>query len=370
MNEKKHIIVVDDEELNLFLLEGILADEYLVTTVDSGASCLDKMNDIKPDIVLLDVEMPDMDGLETCKRIQEISECPVIFVSAKGSLQERLAGYAAGGYDYIVKPINGHELTAKLKLILSQESEKQSLKDNIESSYNTVMTALTSSSELGCILSFADKIHEAYNYKEVANLVLITMKQFGVETTLHIRGEIEKEYYSSNGICPPMEVEIMELLRHKGRIYDFSQRTQVNEKRISILVKNMPEDKEKYGRLKDHLPFILRIADGYIKNLDVSFKMLEQEKQLRKTVTQVNSQLVEVEKNLQQSNNMCFQAMNNLVDDFELRLEYLALSEEQENKLKEMVNSHTEKAVQTLENTDEINKTFSSILVKLRNLLE
>jgi len=369
MAEKKRILVVDDEEINLLLIEGILSDDYEIFPLNSGEACLEKYLDIGPDIVLLDVEMPGMDGLDTCKKIQDLAECPVIFVSAKGSLEERLAGYAVGGYDYIVKPLDGHELQVKLQLLLAQLAEKQSLKDNIQSSFSTAMTAMTSTSELGYVIAFADKIHGAEDYQQVANTLLSTMEEFDVDSCVNIRGEVKQKFYTNNGTCSPMEKEIMELLRDKGRLYDFGRRTQVNETRLSLLVKTMPEDTDKYGRLKDHLPFILRIADGYIERLDKAYRIEFKEKKLRSTIGNVSDKLSDVERDLQVNYDICYATMGNMIEDLDKRLQFLALSEEQEEQLKEMFTLHTEQVINALDNSSAVNKTFSTILVKLRQLL-
>jgi len=369
MADKRRILVVDDEEINLLLIEGILSDEYDVFPLGSGEACLEKYLEIDPDIVLLDVEMPGIDGLETCKNLQKLGDCPVVFVSAKGSLEERLSGYAAGGYDYIVKPLDGHELQAKLQLILTQLSEKQSLKDNIQSTFSTAMIAMTSSSELGYVIAFANNIHGAKDYQQVADTLLSTMEEFDVDACVNIRGVDKQLFYTSNGTCSPIEKEIIELLQDKGRIYDFGRRTQVNENRLSLLVKTMPEDVDKYGRLKDHLPFILRIADGYIESLDEAHRIKLREQELRSTVGDVSDKLGDVERDLQSSYDSCYAAISNMVDDLDKRMQFLALSEEQEEQLKEMFSLHTEQITVALDSGSKVNKTFSTILVKLRQLL-
>jgi len=369
MTKKRRILVVDDEEINLLLIEGILSDDYEVFLLNNGNACLEQYLEIAPDIVLLDVEMPDMDGLETCKQLQLLKECPVVFVSAKGSLDERLAGYAAGGYDYIVKPLDGHELQVKLQLILTQLAEKQSLKDNIQNTFSTAMTAMTSSSELGYVVAFADKIHGAEDYQQVAHTLLLTMEEFNVDACVNIRGKFNQTFYANSGECSPIEKEIIELLQDKGRIYDFGRRTQVNENRLSLLVKTMPEDVDKYGRLKDHLPFILRIADGYIESLDKAHQIKLREEILRSTVGDVSDKLSDVELGLQLSYDTCYSTMEDMIGDLDKRLQFLALSEEQEEQLKEMFSLHTERIIIALDNTSEVNKTFSTILIKLRQLL-
>ncbi|MCU7948216.1 MAG: response regulator, partial [Candidatus Thiodiazotropha sp. (ex Cardiolucina cf. quadrata)] len=102
-----HILVVDDQPANLTSLEQILRFNFQVTLAANGQACLEQVKHDPPDLILLDVDMPLMDGLTVCRMIKAdptTSMIPVIFVSALSRLSERLAGYHAGADDYITKP--------------------------------------------------------------------------------------------------------------------------------------------------------------------------------------------------------------------------------------------------------------------------
>ena len=118
-SEKRTILVVDDCEVNREILLELLADEYHVVAVPSGEEALRVLPETAPDIVLLDIMMPGLDGYETCRQIKSGPMGPftqVILVSGKSQTQERLQGYAAGADDYIVKPFDHDELCAKLRI--------------------------------------------------------------------------------------------------------------------------------------------------------------------------------------------------------------------------------------------------------------
>jgi len=118
-SEKRTILVVDDCEVNREILVELLSNEYHVVTVPSGEEALKHLAEVAPDVVLLDIMMPGMDGYETCRQIKSGPMGPftqVILVSGKSSTQERLQGYAAGADDYIVKPFDHDELCAKLRI--------------------------------------------------------------------------------------------------------------------------------------------------------------------------------------------------------------------------------------------------------------
>ena len=116
-NEK--ILVVDDDTNICELLRLYLTKEgYQVTTANDGEESLDKFNQVKPDMVLLDVMMPKMDGLEVCRRIRKLGNTPVMMLTAKGETFDKVLGLELGADDYIVKPFAPAELLARVEGLL------------------------------------------------------------------------------------------------------------------------------------------------------------------------------------------------------------------------------------------------------------
>ena len=116
-NEK--ILVVDDDVNICELLRLYLTKEgYQVTIANDGEEGLDKFNQVKPDMVLLDVMMPRMDGLEVCRRIRKLGNTPVMMLTAKGETFDKVLGLELGADDYMTKPFNILEVKARIKTIL------------------------------------------------------------------------------------------------------------------------------------------------------------------------------------------------------------------------------------------------------------
>ncbi|MBT4290342.1 MAG: response regulator transcription factor [Deltaproteobacteria bacterium] len=127
MPEKSRILAVDDDPMNLFLLTEFLKDAYDIKTVTSGEEALDMVYQYKPDLILLDIMMPGIDGYEVCRLIRQdnsLTSVKIIFVSAKELLKERLHGYEVGAEDFIVKPFKQEELLAKLKVYLKFKKQE------------------------------------------------------------------------------------------------------------------------------------------------------------------------------------------------------------------------------------------------------
>lgn len=116
-NEK--ILVVDDDTNICELLRLYLTKEgYQVSIANDGEAGLAQFSQVKPDMVLLDVMMPRMDGLEVCRRIRKLGNTPVIMLTAKGETFDKVLGLELGADDYIVKPFDAKEVVARIKAVL------------------------------------------------------------------------------------------------------------------------------------------------------------------------------------------------------------------------------------------------------------
>jgi len=118
VTQRPKILIVDDSAANIQVLHLILQDEYDVSFAGSGRRALALAESAPPDLILLDVMMPDMDGYETCLRLKSdpaLKDIPVIFVSALSEDEDESRGFAAGGVDYISKPLRVHTIKARIR---------------------------------------------------------------------------------------------------------------------------------------------------------------------------------------------------------------------------------------------------------------
>jgi DNA-binding response OmpR family regulator len=128
------LAIEDDAEIGGILQVRLGSEGYEVELADSGRSGLRQFFESRPDLVLLDVGLPEIDGFEILNRIREMSDTPVIFMSARGGEEDRVRGLSGGGDDYIVKPFGGRELVARIEAVLrrSASSKKASPEDIYE----------------------------------------------------------------------------------------------------------------------------------------------------------------------------------------------------------------------------------------------
>lgn len=127
MTDSKTILVVDDEPRYVSLVEiNLTTDGYQVRTASDGQQAVDSVAEDQPDLLLLDIMMPVMDGFTACERIREFSSVPIIILTAKGEERDRVRGLDAGADDYIVKPFSAQELLARVRAVL-RRAEREAL---------------------------------------------------------------------------------------------------------------------------------------------------------------------------------------------------------------------------------------------------
>ena len=120
--EQTRILVVDDDEQNVELLEAYLADAgYQVLKALDGTSALQRVADDRPDLILLDIMMPDISGYEVCRRVREnpeVAGTPILMVTALGAMADIEKGIDVGTDDFLTKPINRLELLARVRSLV------------------------------------------------------------------------------------------------------------------------------------------------------------------------------------------------------------------------------------------------------------
>ncbi len=120
----KILIIDDDTELLKMLRKYFEMKKYEITTAENGIEGLNKIK-LQPDIILLDVNMPKIDGIEICRKIRDKVSCPIIFLTARVEEQDIVNGFSSGGDDYILKPFNLKELDARIAAHLKREERRK-----------------------------------------------------------------------------------------------------------------------------------------------------------------------------------------------------------------------------------------------------
>ena len=128
MSEKTKILIVEDEVKIARFIQLELEHEMFLTEVESnGRTALDKIVQGDADLVLLDIMLPELDGIEICRRVREISDIPIIMLSARDEIQDKVSGLDIGADDYITKPFAIAELLARIRAALRSHAKRSAI---------------------------------------------------------------------------------------------------------------------------------------------------------------------------------------------------------------------------------------------------
>jgi len=133
-NKRPKILIVDDRPENLEILQRFLENDYQLFATQKGTIALQIAKKQNPDLILLDILMPEIDGYEVCRRLKAddtTKDIPVIFITSKSEIEDELQGFEVGGIDYLTKPVSPRIVTARVKAHLALKREKQLLKENM-----------------------------------------------------------------------------------------------------------------------------------------------------------------------------------------------------------------------------------------------
>ncbi len=373
MNSKPYLLAVDDEQMNLNIIEDLLEADFDIHTVNNGRECLEHLNKTIPDIILLDVMMPELNGLDACKQIRANSnfkDIPVIFVSALASANERMNGYEVGGDDYLTKPFNEDELITKINLLLKNKTEKQNEIKEKDFATKTAMTSMVNASESGHLIYFMQSILAINEIKALHELISNVLAKYGLEGCVMLNHQEEPDYFFSDGRVRPIEQDILrEAATQSQKIIEFSGRAIFNEKHVGLLIRNMPDDEEKAGRYKDHLAVLIDSLEAKLLQFIADQHERQNYQILKKTVESVSKELEIVNQSIQKQRAINSNILGSLVQNVENSFLKLGLDGSQEDELLGLITHAEVESDNVYVNGEQSAKTFDRIIVELNQLL-
>jgi len=368
------ILIVDDIADNRLLLDALLSDKYTIQLAESGQQCLDMVSEKKPDLILLDLVMPVMDGFEVCAKLKDnydTQNIPVIFITSSTCDDEKLKAYELGADDFINKPFNHDELTAKVSKTLSGIASINEAKELANAAQQAALIAMTNSSELGMIIKFMESASESESFEDLAAQLDEVTQSFGLVCCFHFEFDNTSLNIGNGCVDGSLEARMISEARKVGGIIGHGKRMFFNQKYVSMLVKNMPvDDDDKCGRYKDNLAVLLSSANGIAKTIGVEQSMVQQRRQLIKTTfdsTYERTQHVMELINLLESNTV--HVVQDIRMTFEEALFSLALTEDQENHLMGIFDAGMEKMETVKETATEVEAAMKTVIASFEQLL-
>ncbi|WP_374556212.1 response regulator [Aquitalea pelogenes] len=301
MSEKPTILVVDDVLITRRLMKAGLSHCFEVVDAESGEQALELLPQLELAAIVLDVEMqPGMDGFETCRLVradERFAHVPVVFVSAREAVEDRLSGYEAGGENYIVKPFSALELEAKLRRLIEASSERRRLDGQVRDASSAAMTAMVSMSEMGALLEVIKQLGAAGSMAELADALVAGLRLYGLQGCVQLRAGAGVLNRSSDGDASPLELSVLEHLAGMGRMVQFKNRMIINYPEVSLLLRDMPvEDEDRCGRLRDHLTMLVEAVNVHVGSLAVLAAARQRDRQVVAVAMRMIQTLGEVDR--------------------------------------------------------------------------
>lgn len=372
------VLVVDDEVVARKAVSQSLQDSFQITMAENGLAAIDSVKQDKPDLILLDVEMPEMTGFEVCQEIKKINsgceDIPVVFISSRSSMSERLHGLELGADDYLIKPFEPEYLRAKLSKLIDYRKDRDHLKKQLSDANQAAFQAISGSSEFGTAIRFVEKTHSIGTYELLASQFFKATDQFGLSCSLMIKSEHEVQFYTSsktNPVVSPLEKELMQMLSEKKRFNDFGKRTQINYPHVSLLVKNMPlEDHKRYGRYKDLLPFMIEVTNATVRSLNIEAQLIEQSHNLGKSFDIVKQTLIQLTDALRQNQEDVADIMNKMLMELDEEIPRMGLDDDQESYLIKRIDFAVTDANGVLDSGSNLKSSILNVIRLLDHLVD
>lgn len=339
---RPRLLVIDDDPLQRELIVGVLEESYDLAQAIDGESGIEQAMRCPPELILLDVTMPGLSGLQVCRMLREndaTRTVPVIFLSALTQLEDRLAAYDAGGDDFLGKPFVPAELANKVEATLRRVVERRCLLEEKQSAFATAMTALTTTSEIGAILDFLRQSFGCTGYDSLATAIVEAAAAWGLNVAVQLRGATGDVSCNHDGASSPLEAGVLGTLSGCGRIVTLGHRLAVNFVHVTLMAIDMPvDDAERNGRMRDNLAWLAEAADARVKALD-------NELALQRLVEKTGSALTDIENRRQLQKATAIMHMQDMVMGMGRHYLLLGLSDEQEAGITEILNAGVDKVI-------------------------
>lgn len=252
MDKRPKVLSIDDNAVNQKLVERVLGPHYQVRTALSGAAGLEAMVDFKPDLILLDIEMGQLDGFNICRMIRgepEYADTPIIFVTCRRTEEDRMQCFQAGGNDFLAKPIDVKQLLSKIAFNLDRKVEREQASHDAD-------VAEDSADSLNQLLLALLRLNSS---DEVCIAMINALEQMQLMGAVHRHSD--GRVFSSIG--PLTDLENL-LVQQATRPYptDHSGRFLWGSHQFGVIIHNMPNPKsEAFNTQSQIVATMLTAAD-------------------------------------------------------------------------------------------------------------
>lgn len=372
MSEKPKVLIVDDSPEEIRLLMEMLRQEFAVLAATNGSQALASLQRGLPDLVLMDVEMRPLNGYEVCSAIRENhADLPIVFLSAHSKLEDILAGYDAGGQDFLTKPVVPQLLSQRLNVCLSQARDMAKLRSQNEEVSTMAMAAMGNAADIGIVLNFVREGIKLHNQSELVERITHTLRQYGLVGLAQVRSGDQFWNASTSGQVAALETEVLNRASEmEQRLIVQGTRLIINYGFVTLMVKNHPVDNQKRaGELCDYLTILTENANDLIQKIRDDLAEAEQRVSLvMEAMRDAQMALVEIQTFQKQYKADRVLLIDQLCSELELEFAELHLTIDQEQSVVSLMRSKVSEALDMNETAMQLDDQLQRITDSLGQL--
>ena len=366
------LFAVDDAEVTRLIIKGAFSAEFNLETFENAEDCMRRLHEHVPDLMLLDVGLPGVDGYTLCKilkRRAQFAGIPVIFVSARDDIESRLAGYDAGGIDFIVKPFKVEELGQKIRLALADARKRSALAQQMAESEMLTSLVMANLDEYALLIRFLRELNACETPRQVAAALFAMLANFKLDSAVQLRVGGNEDTLSSGGESGPLEVSVIHHVRDMGRIFEFKDRAAFNFPHTTVLINNMPvDDADLCGRLRDHLAIAVESANGRLEALQARADKVRTADSVGKLLASLEVTVADFSARYDKARYQGTTLTQAMADELAAAFAHLGLSGEQEDRILDIVRSRAFDLVDLYDFGDDTQAALNQIQGQLRTV--
>jgi CheY-like chemotaxis protein len=307
-----------------------------------------------------------------CRRIKEqTAAVPVLFISGLNDLESRLAGYDAGGDDFIAKPYKLAELKQKVEVLRRMAEENAVLRSKLDESDMLTSIVLSNLDEYAVLVKFLRSLNTCEQHSDVADAILSMFKSFRLNGALQLRlPQLELTLDHAGKHCP-LTASIITHVRSLGCIAEFKNRAVFNFGRVSVLISNMPlNDPDLCGRLRDHLAIAVETVDAKLLSLQARQENSQTKDEIAVLLQSLGRAIHDFNDRYEKARFQSSQTKCLMFDELNSEFVSLGMREIQENCIKAIIESRTDQLVDLFDFSGETENTLRDLSARLGKALE
>lgn len=361
---KNHNLLIIDDDIEYLKLLSESLDGLFNIKCASNLTAADQI--IKDydlfDIALVDENIGEDKGSLWIKNKQGTTGAPTSFVLYSGLATEEaiLTGLECGADDFLSKPFSLKALHSKLEKLITFQNKIHRFEDELITKNNVINVSMAQASKYGSCMQLTSKLNHCFTFEEIRDEVFSFFHAMGLHgcVAFYPLNETPSFFSAQKGVCSPVEIEVMELLKTKPRLYRFGPRTIFNHSLVSLLILNLEEGTVDTDIFIDALASVIECIGARIAFITYKNSLVNVQEQIKQALG-ATKKMVEISKHHQQ------EIMNEIVQKMGMSFHILDMNQDQEDYLTDMVHNalkkHSQDDINFLEVTQLLDQALSSV---------